>query len=183
MADIVASKKREVGRPCKYESHVEPRLQEIYQWVKEGMTDYSIADQLGICHETLIKYKDNYSDLSSLYARALTERVKLVQNRQFAKACGVIQEVRKAKVLNDGTVIEYTEEAYTPPDTNAAEFWSRHNDPGYIPPRTDARSLSIVQNNYNLEDWQTKRQEILQEIKKLETIATTDFKVLDTDSD
>jgi DNA-binding NarL/FixJ family response regulator len=51
-----------VGRPCKYETHVETRLQEIYRWLKEGMTDYSIADNLGIHQVTWIRYKANLNN-------------------------------------------------------------------------------------------------------------------------
>jgi DNA-binding NarL/FixJ family response regulator len=48
-----------VGRPCKYETYVEPRLQEIEEWIREGLTDYCIADNLGIRQETLIRYKES----------------------------------------------------------------------------------------------------------------------------
>jgi hypothetical protein len=180
---IATIETREVGRPSKYESHVEPRLKEIYQWVKDGMTDYSIADQLGICHETLIKYKDNYLDLSSLYTRAREERNRLVMNRMFAKATGEIATVKQQKIAKDGAIVTLVSEIYTPPDVNAADLFLRNNDPEYKSAKMSSDIGNLTINNFSLDDWQAKRQEILAEIKKLETITTSDYAVIDGDSD
>jgi hypothetical protein len=179
MADIVASEKREVGRPCKYETHVKPYLDKIYQWLTEGYTDYSIADQLGICHETLIKYKDNYLDLSSLYARARLERNRLVMNKMFQKATGEKVTLLKQKATKDGEVIDLVEEQYIPPDVNAADLFLRNNDPEYRSAKMDLNSLTLVQNNYNLDDLEAKRLEVLQELKRLESATDADYKVID----
>jgi hypothetical protein len=180
---IATIETREVGRPSKYESHVEPRLKEIYQWVKDGMTDYSIADQLGICHETLIKYKDNYLELSSLYTRARLERNKLVMNKMFQKATGEKVTLLKQKATKDGEIVDLVEEQYIPPDVNAADLFLRNNDPEYKSAKMSNDIGNLTINNFSLDDWQAKRQEILAEIKKLETIATSDYKVIDADSD
>ena len=179
MADIVASKKREVGRPCKYESHVKPYLDKIYEWLKQGYTDYSIAGQLGICHETLIKYKDNYLDLSSLYTRARLERNRLVMNKMFQKATGEKIRLLKQKATKDGEVIDLVEEQYIPPDVNAADLFLRNNDPEYKSAKMDVSSLTLVQNNYSLDDLEAKRLEVLKELKRLESATDADFKVID----
>jgi len=185
MADnqIETIETREVGRPCKYETHVEPYLDKIYQWLKEGMTDYSIAEQLGIHQTTWIRYKENYSNLASLYTRAREERNRLVMNRMFAKATGEIATVKQQKMAKDGAIVTLESEIYTPPDVNAADLFLRNNDPEYKSAKSvnDIGNLTI--NNFSLDDWQAKRQEILAEIKKLETITTSDYKVLESDSD
>jgi len=41
-------------RTYKYDSHVKPRLKDIYEWVKQGYTDYSIAEQLGAAYVEMI---------------------------------------------------------------------------------------------------------------------------------
>ena len=180
---IATIETREVGRPSKYESHVEPRLKEIYQWVKDGMTDYSIAETLGIHHNTLIRYKDSFNDLREVYTRAREERNHLVMNRMFAKATGEIATVKQQKMAKDGAIVTLESEIYTPPDVNAADLFLRNNDPEYKSAKSinDIGNLTI--NNFSLDDWQAKRAEILAEIKKLETIATSDYKVIDGDSD
>lgn len=164
---VAVNGKKEVGRPCKYETHVEPRLKEIYQWVKDGMTDYSIADQLGICHETLIKYKDNYLDLSSLYTRAREERNKLVMNRMFAKATGEIAQVKQEKLAKDGKKVVLTSEIYTPPDVNAADLFLRNNDPKYKGPKSiDSGNITI--NNIQIPQLQDEIKRIEEQRKALE---------------
>jgi DNA-binding CsgD family transcriptional regulator len=56
MADIAVREEKEidkVGRPCKYESHVQPRLNEVLEWIQAGYTDYSIAETLGVGYSTM----------------------------------------------------------------------------------------------------------------------------------
>ena len=171
--------KSKPGPKGKYESHVKPRLEEIYEWLVNGYTDYSIADQLGICHESLIKYKDEHLELSSVYTRARTERNKLVMNKMFQRATGEKVALRKQKATKDGKVIDLVEEQYIPPDVNAADLYLRNNDPEYRSAKSDISSLTLVQNNYNLDDLEAKRLEILQELKRLESTTDADFKVID----
>lgn len=166
------------GPKGKYESHVKPRLEEIYEWLVNGYTDYSIADNLGICHESLIKYKDEYLELSSVYARARTERNRLVMNKMFQKATGEKIRLVKQKATKDGEIVDLVEEQYIPPDVNAADLFLRNNDPEYRSAKGDIGSLTLVQNNYNLDDLEAKRLEILKELKCLESAADADFKVI-----
>jgi hypothetical protein len=171
--DVAVRKRNKPGPKGKYETHVKPRLNEIYEWLVKGNTDYSIADNLGICHESLIKYKDEYLELSSLYARARTERNKLVMNKMFLKATGEKVQLRKQKATKDGDILDLTEEQYIPPDVNAADLFLRNNDPDY----KSAKSIEInnnTTNNYQLEDLEAKRKQILDEIKKAELLQAVD---------
>ena len=197
MADnqIETIETREVGRPCKYETHVEPYLDKIYQWLKDGYTDYSIAEQLGIHQNTWMRYKDNYSILGDLYTRARTSRNCLVMNSMYGKAVGIEKSVPKAFKIKEVTYddkgkksseierLEYAKEyIYVPPDVNAADLFLRNNDPEYKSAKS-TQIGDIMVNNFQLGDWEAKRQEYLQEIKKLETIGTSDYKVIDGDTD
>ena len=167
------------GPKGKYESHVKPRLEEIYKWLVNGYTDYSIADNLGICHESLIKYKDEHLELSSVYARARLERNKLVMNKMFQRATGEKVSLLKQKATKDGQIVDLVEEQYIPPDVQAADLFLRNNDPEYRSAKMDLNSLTLVQNNYNLDDLEAKRLEVLKELKRLESVADADFKVID----
>ena len=80
----------------KYYTHVLPRLEEVYKWLCEGMTEYSIADQLGICHNSLIEYKRSHDEIIEVFTRARTHRNNLVMNAQFGKAVGIDKTVPKA---------------------------------------------------------------------------------------
>jgi len=185
MADEITTinDSRKVGRPCKYETHVRPYLDKIYQWLKEGYTDYSICEQLGISQDSWTKYKEQYPDLSELYARARAERNRLVMNKMFQRATGEKVRLVKQKATKDGEVIDLVEEQYIPPDVNAADLYLRNNDPEYKSAKSvnDIGNLTI--NNFVLDDWQAKRQEILAEIKRLELQAAVDVEAVPVDDD
>ena len=181
MADEITTidDSRKVGRPCKYETHVEPYLDKIYQWLKEGYTDYSICEQLGISQDSWIKYKEQYSDLSELYTRARAHRNALVMNKMFLRATGEKVALRKQKATKDGEIVDPVKEQYIPPDVQAADLFLRNNDPEYRSAKSDISSLTLVQNNYNLDDLEAKRLEILKELKRLESATDADFTVID----
>jgi hypothetical protein len=167
MADQVATVETKetdkVGRPCKYESHVEPRLQEVFEWLKQGYTDYSIAEQLGIHETTWIKYKADYPNLSSLYTRAIHERNRLVMNRMFSKACGEVAQVKQQKLDKDNKVVTLTSEIYTPPDVNAADLFLRNNDPEYKSAKAETGNLTLIQANINIPQIEAELEQIRQQ--------------------
>ena len=175
--DVAVRKRNKPGPKGKYESHVKPRLEEIYEWLVNGYTDYSIADQLGICHESLIKYKDEHLELSSLYARARTERNKLVMNKMFQRATGEKVTLLKQKATKDGEIVNLVEEQYIPPDVNAADLFLRNNDPEYKSAKADISGPNITV-NFQLDDWEQKRREILAEIKRLELQSAVDVEAI-----
>lgn len=182
-AVVELEEKKEIdlrGRPCKYETHVQPYLDDIYLWLQQGMTEYSIAEQLGIHRYTLIKYKEQYNDLVDTYTRARTERNVLVMNKMFQKATGEKVTLIKQKLDKEGVRHDLEEEMYIPPDVNAADLFLRNNDPDY----KSAKSVEInntTNNNFQLEDWKDKRPKILEEIRKLEmqSAVDVDYSILD----
>lgn len=166
---------RPVGRPSKYESHVQPFLNDILEWLKAGMNEYSICDKLDIGHNAWSIYKQEYEELRELYTRATRERNCLVMNSMFKKATGEKVQIRKAKVMNDGEVIPYTEETYVPPDVNAADLYLRNNDPDYKSAKNDVGNGQITINNFQLPQIQSELKQIEDELKKLEAIDITEF--------
>ena len=182
MADTTAVTQKEsdkVGRPCKYETHVKPRLDEVLEWVKQGYTDYSIADSLDVGYSTWMKYKAEIVELQEVYTHARTHKNALVMNKMFQRACGEKVTLLKQKATKDGKIVDLKEEQYIPPDVNAADLYLRNNDPEYRSAKMDLNSLTLVQNNYNLDDLEAKRLEILKELKRLESTTDADFKVID----
>ncbi len=183
--EITAIEEKEVdlgGRPCKYETHVEPRLEEVYQWIKEGYTDYSIAEQLGIHPVSLIRYKERYDSLASLYTRARLERNRLVMNKMFQRATGEKVTMLKQKATKDGEIVDLVEEQYIPPDVNAADLFLRNNDPEYKSAKADISGQNITV-NFQLADWEQKRKQILDEIKRLELQAAVDVEAIPVNDD
>ena len=100
-------------------------------------------------------------------------------NKMFQRACGEKVTLLKQKATKDGKIVDLVEEQYIPPDVNAADLFLRNNDPEYKSAKMDLNSLTLVQNNYNLDDLEAKRLEILKELKRLESATDADFKVID----
>lgn len=157
----------------KYYTHVLPRLEEVYKWLCQGMTEYSIADELGISHGRLIEYKKQHVEIIEVYTRARTERNALVMGAMFSKAKGINVPVNKAKVLNSGEIIEYTEEQYIPPDVNAADLYLRNNSDEYKSAKADTGGLTLIQNNIHLPQLQEQLQQIEEQLKALDAIETS----------
>ena len=183
MADEIIAIEKEtdkVGRPCKYESHVEPYLDKVYKWVREGNTDYSIADNLGISYISLIRYKKEYDNLASLYTRATGERNRLVMNKMFLRASGEKVTLLKQKATKDGDILDLKEETYIPPDVNAADLFLRNNDPEY----KQAKQVETGQNiniNFQLPEARQKVEQLLTERQKAKAIDITSLEVVEVE--
>lgn len=147
----------------KYPTHVEPRLAEIYQWVLEGKTDYSIADSLGISRATLLQYKKDNIGLIDAYARARKERNVTVMNKMLQKASGHIATVQQEKLTKSGDIVSLKSEIYTPPDPNAADLFLRNNDPEYKSARAAELSGGVTVNILSVTEQRRLIAEVLQQ--------------------
>lgn len=181
--EVVVIEEKEIdvgGRPCKYESHVKPHFDEIYEWISQGATEKSIAKKLGIHPFTWICYKKDNSELTDLITRARSAAGELLLNKQFAAACGQTIPLNKQKVTKDGDVVDIIEEMYIPPNVNAADFWSRHMMPGYIPPK-QVEPGNITINNFQLPEARQKVEQLLSEREKLKAIDVASFEVVEAE--
>jgi hypothetical protein len=177
--NAVATPKNIVG--SKYYTHVLPRLEDVYKWLCEGRTEYSIADELGITHGTLIEYKKQHDEIIQVYTRARNERNCLVMNRMFAKACGEIAEVKQEKLDRDGNKVVLKSQIYTPPDVNAADLYLRNNDDNYKSAKMEGGNLTLIQNNFQLPQINSQIQQIEEQLKRLEGSTTTTLEVIDVE--
>lgn len=157
------------GRPSQYPSHVEPRLEEIYQWIITGYTDYSIADNLNVGYSTYMDYKNKYPELQDLYSRARYEKSNLVMNKMLQKASGHVAPVKKQVLDKEGNIVTLTSEIYTPPDVNAADLYLRNNSPGYVQPRQES-SGSAVHVHLSIDDARKAVGELLRGREQLEEL-------------
>jgi hypothetical protein len=101
-------------------------------------------------------------------------------NRMYAKACGEIAQVKQQKMTKEGAIISLVSEIYTPPDVNAADLFLRNNDPEYKSAKAVEIGSTTI-NNFQLEGWEDKRQQILSEIRKLEMQSAVDVEPIKED--
>lgn len=179
----IVTSDNKVGRPLKYETHVLPRIKEVYEWLCNGYTDYSICDNLGISHQTWIDYKKTQVELIEAYTRARTHKNSLVMNAQFSKAVGIDKTVPKAfkikeieydekgKKISEKERLEYGEEhVYIPPDVNAADLYLRNNSDDYKSARADTGAITLNINNTQLPELQAQLKAIDDKLKELDAI-------------
>lgn len=130
------------GRRAKYQEWLEPdKLILLEGWARDGLTDEQIAANMGICRDTLIEWKKQYSDISDTLKKGKEVVDRLVENALLKKATGEVRTLRKpikvkevlyenGKRLAERERIEYVEEEiYIPPDTTAQIFWLKNRKP------------------------------------------------------
>lgn len=125
----------------KYFTHVEPKLEEVRKWAKDGLSDKQIATNLGIAYSTFREYKKKFSALSAPLKEGKACAVKQVENALFKKALGFKETVKKAvkvknveynngkKVKETEEVVLVDEEIYIKPDTAAMVFYLKNRMP------------------------------------------------------
>lgn len=117
----------------KYETHVQPRLKEIEEWVKQGATDEEIAKALSISVMSLTRYKEKHSELCGAFAHGRKKVIIEIKDALLKKALGFTyeEEKRVGKKDKNGENIVLIEKytRYSPPSETAAAMLLRNYDP------------------------------------------------------
>lgn len=104
------------GRKNAYYTKIQPRLAEIKEWVeKEGLLNNEICKRLGISHNTLYKYLEEYKEFNEIIYNA--DKKPLVQELEataFKTAKGYFVEEEKTVISLDesGKPTKRTKEIY-----------------------------------------------------------------------
>lgn len=140
-----------------YEERIEPRLNDIAEWAKKGVTERSMAEQLGVSYSTFNKYKAMKTELSQTLKRNRNVAVEAIENAVYRKAIG-FQYKEEKRIDRDGvvTVETYTKTAL--PDTTAAIFLLKHwgKDRGYT---NDPATLELKKKELELKERELKNKE------------------------
>lgn len=119
------------GRKSKYETNVQPHLEQIREWAKSGATEKEICDALDIATSTFYEYKKQYSELSSALHAGRMNVVLNIKAALYKKAIGFEYEERRG-VKKDGCngdqMVTEIYKRYYPPDTTAAAMLLRNYD-------------------------------------------------------
>lgn len=83
------------GRKSKYPTHVEPYLDVIAGWCRDGADDKQIAEKLGISVDSFYEYKKRYSEFSEALRENKDFADTRVMNAMYQRAIGLeYEEVR-----------------------------------------------------------------------------------------
>lgn len=112
------------GRKSKYESNVEPYIERIPKWRKDGLTEEQIAKRLGVAYSTLKQYKNQYSALMAALKEGEKELIEQLEESLYKRAMGYEYEeteITVSKESNKPTKIKKVKK-YLAPDTTALIF-------------------------------------------------------------
>ena len=125
----------------KYEKWLEPDgLLCLEAWARDGCTDETIAEKLGIATGTLYEWKNRYPKINESLKRGKEPVDIEVENALLKKATGFYQKITKVhKVktvkMKDGMrleteeLVEKEEDVYFPPETVAQIYWLNNRKP------------------------------------------------------
>lgn len=91
------------GRPNKYFSHVQPYLDVIKAWCRNGATDLFIADRLGVGISNFMRYKKDFRELREALQTNKEIADLQVENALHKLATGYDVEEVKESTATEGT--------------------------------------------------------------------------------
>ena len=156
------------GRKTVYETHIEPRLQDIEKWRKVGATVENMCEMLGVSKTTFHKYLNDKPEFSNAYKKGTAEFVLDLRGELARIAFKHTLETKKVYTKQDqetGHKTQYVEITTKEVDGDIAainlllknldENWS--NDPQNLALRKqelELRKAIAEANNFdlNLED-------------------------------
>ena len=162
-----------MGKLTKYQPHVEPKLETIEAWYRNGADDKIVAGNLNVGYSTYLKYKQENPELmkvtivgkepadlkveSSLYNNA----IGYYYTEEVAFKCKNISFDENGKRVEKEEVVVAEVRRYAKPETIAQFFWLKNRKPKEWKDKQD------IEINGELQASTGKLQEILDEIKGL----------------
>lgn len=124
-------------------------LIKIQGWVRKGLSNKVIAENMGITEKTLYEWAAKYSDFGDTLKRTKEITVYEVEDAMFKAAKGYFVEETKTITNKDGKTLRIeTNKKWIPPNTTAQIFYLKNKDPDNWRERND---LSLTASNGVLE--------------------------------
>lgn len=144
-----------MGRKSKYESNVEPYLDKVREWKRNGATDRQIAERLDITVDTMYSYMDKYPEFFDSIKKSKIDFVNELKNN-------LAEIARKHTLTTKKTYIKKDEQGK---EIKTVEITEKDVDP-------DPAAIQILLKNLDRDNWadnpqslELKRQEL--ELKKM----------------
>lgn len=147
------------GRKNLYETHVRPRLDEIEQWLSQGMTEKDVCKNLGISYDSFYRYKREQSELYNVIKKGRIKPVKEIKNALYKRAIGFQYTEKKEITDSEGYTRVETHTKTALPDPTAALMLLKHWDKegGWTSdPQTlelKKKELELREKRLEKEDW------------------------------
>jgi hypothetical protein len=147
-----------MGRKNKYDTHVQPHLEEIQEWVGT-LTEEQIAKKLGISVASFEKYKSKHEELVESLKKGRENLIEELRNSLKQKAKG-FHYTEKKKIIRDvngqrtQVIEEY--ERYSPPDTGAIHLLLKNLDETWR--NDDKQTMDLKREKIELEKSKAENQ-------------------------
>lgn len=129
----------------KYYTHVEPKLELIECWARDGLTDEQISKNLGIAYSTFKEYKNKHSDLSASLKKGKEIIDYQVENALLKRALGYeYEEITYEHGEETKRVVKQVA-----PDTTAQIFWLKNRKPLQWRDKRDIEHSGNINNPYS----------------------------------
>lgn len=77
-----------VGRRSRYYTKVEPVLDRIPAWRKQGLTEKQVAEKCGVSYSSINNYKRDFPELMEALATGKEELIEVLEDSLYKKAMG-----------------------------------------------------------------------------------------------
>lgn len=119
------------GRPNAWVEKIEPRKEEIVEWVKAGATNKEVCEALGVSYSTFMEHLNKNTEFSDSLKQARLSGVPVVKLALYKRAVGFEYEEKKTYIKKDdeGNEWKYTEitKKQALPDIGAIQTYLRNN--------------------------------------------------------
>jgi|SRR5690625_3321 len=118
-------------RDNNYNRLIKPNLNKIIEWRRSGVTQRQISELLGVSHQTLINYQNNYPELQEALDEGRRALLEELEGTLFKKAMGGGKRTTTRVQTNEltGEVITTVTEGLIEGDTTALIFALKANFP------------------------------------------------------
>lgn len=97
-------------------------------WARDGLTDEQIAQNMGICRDTLIEWKKKYPDISDTLKKGKEVVDIQVENALLKRALGY-SYIESSTENSGNSVKQKITQKHVAPDVTALIFWLKNRRP------------------------------------------------------
>lgn len=174
----MSEKKQKKGRKNKYETHVKPRLHDIFSWKQQGWYEEDIYKALGVSKATWTKYKKEYKELAEVVLKGDTA-IGHVAERSLYDALQWQEVVEKKEyyvIAKDGSQSKKIEKItkQVPPNITAIIFALKNKLPQFYYDRMPVEEVD--KEEQTLIDWKEVVKEAEQMLNDKEVKGKNDEK-------
>lgn len=108
-----------------YDKKVEPRLDEIRKWIKDGATEKEIAQALGVGYTSFRRYKRENPQLAGIMTanKIVADETALGSFYRRVTGYDVVEQIKERDEKTGRMIVVKESVRHVAPDVQAGQFW------------------------------------------------------------